>query len=329
MAGRPGRQRHRTGQFPCSPSGLRSAPAGSGTRRAVPAASRGGRAPLPGPPSGTHLPGHRPARAGRPRALPGRRCGVRHGADGGQWAAADLWPDTLPPISAPHPMPFDEITPRNCMPSPHTAWAVTLFVHSRTGSRAMRYAGTFRLVGTLGSTLGFGYHYGVDIIAGMVFALTIEAAMRSLAQGWDRSGVGRGRPDARWWAGPSAAGAIARSGRTGASDRGCGLPRRRLRCTRRDRVRRCVRAARGRRPWWCSRWCPRRRTARSWPAVRGRGRWRRPARRRAGSAPRPPPVPPPAPTAGRPGSAPCHRRARRSGFTAQSSGLTVDTPLPP
>ncbi|MFF0105961.1 phosphatase PAP2 family protein [Streptomyces hirsutus] len=113
-----------------------------------------------------------------------------YGADGGQWAAADLWPDTLLPISAPHPMPFDEITPRNCMPSLHTAWAVTLFIHSRKGSRAMRYAGTFWLVGTLGATLGFGYHYGVDIIAGVVFALTIEAAMRSLAQGWDRSGVG-------------------------------------------------------------------------------------------------------------------------------------------
>ncbi|MFI8304731.1 phosphatase PAP2 family protein [Streptomyces sp. NPDC085927] len=112
-----------------------------------------------------------------------------YGADGGQWAAADLWPDTLPPISAPHPMPFDGITPRNCMPSLHTAWAVTLFIHSRKGSRAMRYAGTFWLVGTLGATLGFGYHYGVDIIAGVVFALTIEAAMRSLAQGWDRSGI--------------------------------------------------------------------------------------------------------------------------------------------
>ncbi|MEF9908219.1 phosphatase PAP2 family protein [Streptomyces sp. P9-A2] len=112
-----------------------------------------------------------------------------YGAEGGQWAAANLWPDTLPSISTPQPMPFDGITPRNCMPSLHTAWAVTLFVHSRKGSRAMRYAGTFWLAGTLCATLGFGYHYGADIIAGVVFALTIEAAMRSLAHGWDRSGV--------------------------------------------------------------------------------------------------------------------------------------------
>ncbi|OSP39210.1 hypothetical protein B7767_32860 [Streptomyces sp. 13-12-16] len=110
-----------------------------------------------------------------------------YGADGGQWAVGHLWPDTLPSIGTPHPVPFDEITPRNCMPSLHTAWAVTLFVHTRKGSRAMRYAGTFWLVATLSATLGFGYHYGVDLVAGVVFALTVEAAMRSLARGWDRS----------------------------------------------------------------------------------------------------------------------------------------------
>ncbi|MFF9484388.1 phosphatase PAP2 family protein [Streptomyces sp. NPDC014676] len=109
-----------------------------------------------------------------------------YGADGGPWAVGHLWPDTLPSIGTPHPLPFDGITPRNCMPSLHTAWAVTLFVHTREGSRAMRYAGTFWLVATLSATLGFGYHYGVDLVAGVVFALTVEAAMRSLARGWDR-----------------------------------------------------------------------------------------------------------------------------------------------
>ncbi len=111
------------------------------------------------------------------------------GTGGGHWAVADLWPDTVPPISTPHAMPFDEITPRNCMPSLHTAWATTLFVHSRKGSRAMRFAGTFWLAATVTATLGFGYHYGADVIAGVVFALTIEAAMRSFARGWDRSSV--------------------------------------------------------------------------------------------------------------------------------------------
>ncbi|MFJ9076300.1 phosphatase PAP2 family protein [Streptomyces sp. NPDC102278] len=112
-----------------------------------------------------------------------------YGADGGQWALADLWPNTAPPLGVPQAMPFDEFTPRNCMPSLHTAWATAIFVHSRRGPRALRYAGTFWLIATLGATLGFGYHYGADIIAGVVFTLTIEAGLRSLARGWDRSGA--------------------------------------------------------------------------------------------------------------------------------------------
>ncbi|MEU8687915.1 phosphatase PAP2 family protein [Streptomyces sp. NPDC048665] len=111
-----------------------------------------------------------------------------YGAEGGNWAVANLWPDTPPPINAPRPIPFDEITPRNCMPSLHTAWATTIFVHSRKGPRILRYAGTFWLVATLGATLGFGYHYGVDLVAGAVFALTVEAALRAFARGWDRTG---------------------------------------------------------------------------------------------------------------------------------------------
>ncbi|MFG2196743.1 phosphatase PAP2 family protein [Streptomyces sp. NPDC048639] len=112
-----------------------------------------------------------------------------YGADGGHLAMANLWPNTPPPITIPHEMPFDEITPRNCMPSLHTAWATAIFIHSRKGPRILRFAGTFWLIATLGATLGFGYHYGVDLVAGVVFTLTIEAAMRSLARGWDRSGI--------------------------------------------------------------------------------------------------------------------------------------------
>ncbi|MFE5867092.1 phosphatase PAP2 family protein [Streptomyces roseifaciens] len=112
-----------------------------------------------------------------------------YGADGGHWAVADLWPNTPTPLSAPHAMPFDEITPRNCMPSLHTAWATAIFIHSRKGPRLLRFGGTFWLIATLGATLGFGYHYGTDIIAGVVFTLTIEAALRSQERGWDRAGI--------------------------------------------------------------------------------------------------------------------------------------------
>jgi hypothetical protein len=111
------------------------------------------------------------------------------GTGGEHWAAANLWPDTPPPISPPHPMSFDEVTPRNCMPSLHTAWATTIFIHSRKGPRILRFAGAFWLIATLGATLGFGYHYGVDLISGVVFALTVDAALRSMERGWDRAGI--------------------------------------------------------------------------------------------------------------------------------------------
>jgi hypothetical protein len=105
------------------------------------------------------------------------------------WAVADLWPHTPPPLTTPHPMRFDEFTPRNCMPSLHTAWATTIFIHSRKGPRVLRFMGTFWLLATLTATLGFGYHYGADLIAGVVFTLTIEAALRTYDRGWDRAGV--------------------------------------------------------------------------------------------------------------------------------------------
>ncbi|WP_369215451.1 phosphatase PAP2 family protein [Streptomyces flavofungini] len=109
------------------------------------------------------------------------------GTGGVEWAVSDLWPHTLPPVTAPNPVLYDGITPRNCMPSLHTAWATAIFIHSRKGPRLFRYAGTFWLTATLAATLGFGYHYGVDLVAGVVFALTIEASLRALDRGWDRS----------------------------------------------------------------------------------------------------------------------------------------------
>ncbi|WP_344961132.1 phosphatase PAP2 family protein [Streptomyces thioluteus] len=111
------------------------------------------------------------------------------GTGGVEWAVTNVWPDVLPPISAPHPVLYDGITPRNCMPSLHTAWATAIFIHSRKGPRFLRYAGTFWLVATLTATLGFGYHYGADLIAGVVFTLTIETALRTIDRGWDRSGI--------------------------------------------------------------------------------------------------------------------------------------------
>ncbi|MCW5250724.1 inositol phosphorylceramide synthase [Streptomyces sp. SHP 1-2] len=112
-----------------------------------------------------------------------------YGTGGAEWALATLWPDTLPPVATPYAMPYDGVTPRNCMPSLHTAWATVIFLHARTAPRPLRWAATFWLVATLTATLGFGYHYGVDLVAGVVFALTIEGALRAFDRGWDRPGV--------------------------------------------------------------------------------------------------------------------------------------------
>ncbi|MFF8878869.1 phosphatase PAP2 family protein [Streptomyces flaveolus] len=111
------------------------------------------------------------------------------GTGGGPWAVAHLWPHTLPPAGAPQDMPYDAFTPRNCMPSLHTAWAVVIFIHSRTGPRVLRWAGAVWLVATLTATLGFGYHYGVDLVAGVVFACTVEAGLRTFDRGLDWPGI--------------------------------------------------------------------------------------------------------------------------------------------
>ncbi|MGV9413856.1 DUF5933 domain-containing protein [Nocardia sp. NPDC003693] len=116
-----------------------------------------------------------------------------YGVDGKAFSLGDYWPNVVPPIDfTPGALPFDSITPRNCMPSLHTAWALSIFIHSRRdadGSRAptwLRWGGTFWLLATLGATLGFGYHYGADLVAGAVLLMAVESALREPERGWDR-----------------------------------------------------------------------------------------------------------------------------------------------
>ncbi len=106
------------------------------------------------------------------------------GASGHGFAVSHVWPTFGNMDLSPAALAFDDFTPRNCMPSLHTAWAVAIFVHSRQGPFWLRAFGTFWLVCTLVATLGFGYHYGVDLLAGVVFALTIESALRDPERGW-------------------------------------------------------------------------------------------------------------------------------------------------
>ncbi|WP_430334016.1 DUF5933 domain-containing protein [Rhodococcus sp. ACT016] len=106
------------------------------------------------------------------------------GADGNGFQVGDFWPDAVPFDLTPSAMPFDDATPRNCMPSLHTAWSLALFLHSRRGPWWLRWGGAFWFVCTLSATLGFGYHYGVDLIAGVVLTLTLESALRAPERGW-------------------------------------------------------------------------------------------------------------------------------------------------
>ena len=49
--------------------------------------------------------------------------------------------------------------------------------------------GTVWLIATVTATLGFGYHYAVDVLAGMIFTLTLETALTRPEQGWHRRRV--------------------------------------------------------------------------------------------------------------------------------------------
>lgn len=106
------------------------------------------------------------------------------GAAGAGAQLGDYWPSVVPTFTDPVSFVFDGDAPRNCMPSLHTAWALAIFVHTRRGPTWLRWGGTFWLVCTLTATLGFGYHYGVDLVAGVVLCLTIEAALRDPERGW-------------------------------------------------------------------------------------------------------------------------------------------------
>ncbi|SNS64593.1 phosphatase PAP2 family protein [Rhodococcoides kyotonense] len=111
------------------------------------------------------------------------------GPDGDGFQLGNYWPSLVPFDATPSAIGFDGETPRNCMPSLHTAWALALFVHSRRGPWWLRAGGTTWLVCTLAATLGFGYHYGVDLVAGVVLCLTLESTLRDPERGWDRARI--------------------------------------------------------------------------------------------------------------------------------------------
>ncbi|BDH58976.1 phosphatase PAP2 family protein [Tsukamurella sp. PLM1] len=96
----------------------------------------------------------------------------------------DVWPHVVPTSLEPFSAVYSPLAPRNCMPSLHTAWATAILVHALRGPRLLKLFGIAWWVCTLSATLGLGAHYGVDLVAGFVFVLTLEAAMARPEDGW-------------------------------------------------------------------------------------------------------------------------------------------------
>ncbi len=107
-----------------------------------------------------------------------------HEVPGAGWL--DVWPHVVPTSLEPVSAYFSQAAPRNCMPSLHTAWATAILLHALRGPRLLKAFGVFWWVCTISATLGIGAHYGVDLIAGFVFALTLESAMARPEDGWHR-----------------------------------------------------------------------------------------------------------------------------------------------
>ncbi|MFD8250016.1 DUF5933 domain-containing protein [Nocardia sp. NPDC059691] len=115
---------------------------------------------------------------------------LAYGPQGLGFEIADVWPNVVPAVpSSMDALRFDGITPRNCMPSLHTAWALSLFIHSRRGPLWLRWGGAFWLVCTLVATLGLGAHYGIDLVVGAALCLTVESVLREPDRGWDHQRV--------------------------------------------------------------------------------------------------------------------------------------------
>jgi PAP2 superfamily len=76
-------------------------------------------------------------------------------------------------------IPVNPDVPRNAIPSLHMAWVVLLFWNTKGLSRALRIFMAVYLALTVVSTLGTGEHYFVDLIAGVPFALFVQAVVWS------------------------------------------------------------------------------------------------------------------------------------------------------
>ncbi|MGC4123167.1 MAG: fused MFS/spermidine synthase [Myxococcales bacterium] len=69
------------------------------------------------------------------------------------------------------------MAPRNCVPSMHFGWAVLIAWHSREHGKWLRGLAVVYLALNVLATLGFGYHYLVDLVASLPAMLMARAAL--------------------------------------------------------------------------------------------------------------------------------------------------------
>jgi hypothetical protein len=67
--------------------------------------------------------------------------------------------------------------PRNAIPSLHMAWVILLFWNTKGLAKKLRIFMAVYLVLTAVATLGMGEHYFVDLVAGVPFALFVQAVV--------------------------------------------------------------------------------------------------------------------------------------------------------
>ncbi len=75
------------------------------------------------------------------------------------------------------PIPVHAVFPRNAIPSLHMTWVLLLYWNTKGHSRALRVFLSVYLAFTVVSTLGTGEHYFVDLVAGIPFALFVQAVV--------------------------------------------------------------------------------------------------------------------------------------------------------
>jgi len=74
-------------------------------------------------------------------------------------------------------IPVTADAPRNAIPSLHLAWVLLLYWNTRGQAVALRVFLAVYLALTVASTLGTGEHYFVDLVAGVPFALMVQAIL--------------------------------------------------------------------------------------------------------------------------------------------------------